>query len=87
MASTPVLCERPRDREVSETRLTILSNQDVVLDALSISVGVRQILRFTYRTNAAVVNTRPMKVHEAAAHLCKLLQASSVDYPHQFPGR
>jgi len=26
-----------------------------------------------------------MKVHEAAAHLCKLLQALSVDYSHQSP--
>jgi len=25
-----------------------------------------------------------MKVHEAMAHLCKLLQVYSVDYPHQF---
>ena len=26
-----------------------------------------------------------MKMHEAAAHLCKLLQALLVDYPHQSP--
>jgi len=32
--------QRPRDGKVSETRLTVLGNQDVVLDALNISVGV-----------------------------------------------
>ena len=33
------------DFKVSETRLTVPSNQDVVLDGQSISVGVRSILR------------------------------------------
>jgi len=46
--------ERPCDRKVSEACLTVLSYQDVVLDVLSISVGVHSILHFTYRTDTAV---------------------------------
>jgi len=46
--------ERPRDRKVSETRMTVPSNQDVVLDGLSISVGIRSILHFTHRANTAM---------------------------------
>jgi len=65
----------PRDRKVSETRLTILGDQDVVLDTLSISMRVNSILHFTYRTDTTMQNTRPVKVREAAARLCKLLQA------------
>jgi len=38
--------ERPRDRKVSETRLTVPSNQDVVLDTPSISVQVHLIRHF-----------------------------------------
>ena len=68
-----VLFEHPCDSKVTETRLTVPSNQDVVLDGLSISVRVRSILRFAYRTDAAVVNTRSVKVYEAKADLCKLL--------------
>ena len=49
-----VLYERPRDRKVSETRLTVLSDQDVVLDALSIGMRVCSIPCFAYRTDAAV---------------------------------
>ena len=49
-----VIFERPRDREVSETRLAVPSNQDVVLDGLSISVRVYSTLRFAYRTNTVV---------------------------------
>ena len=69
-----VLRERPCDRKVSKTRLTVLSNQDVVLDTLSISMRARSILRFAYRTDVTVYNTRLMKVHEAATHLCELSQ-------------
>ena len=35
--------EHPRDRKVSEAGLTVPSNQDVVLDTPSISVGVYSI--------------------------------------------
>jgi len=45
--------KRLRDRKVTETRLTVLSDQDVVL-RLSISVRVHSILYFTYRADAAV---------------------------------
>ena len=44
---------------------------------------LRSILRLTYRTNAAVADTQPMKVHEAETHLCELSQVQSVYYPHQ----
>jgi len=64
----------PRDCEVCKTRLTALGDQDVVLDALSISTPVRSILHFTHRTDTTMQNTQAMKVREAAAHLCKLLQ-------------
>ena len=43
-----------RDSKVSETRLAILSNQDVVLDALGISVQVHLVLRVAYRDDGAV---------------------------------
>jgi len=46
--------KRPRDCEVSETRLTILSYQDVFLDEQKISVRVCSILQSAYRTNTAV---------------------------------
>ena len=68
-----MLHERRRNPEVSETRLAILSDQDVALDRLRISVWARSILRFTYWTDATVQNTQPMKVHEATTRLCKLL--------------
>jgi len=67
--------EHPGDCKVSETRLTFLSNQDVVLDVLGVSVGGHSTLHFTYRTNATMQYTRTMKVHETTAHLCKLLEA------------
>jgi len=35
---------------------------------------VRSILRFAYRADATVQNTQPMEVHEATAHLCKLMR-------------
>jgi len=73
----------PRNRKVCKTRLTVLSDQDVALDALSISMRVYSILHFTYRTDTTMQNTGPMKVREAAAHLCKLLQAWSGNCPHQ----
>ena len=45
---------------------------------------VRSILRFAYRTDAAVENTQPMEVHEATAHLCELLwRAWLVHHSHQ----
>ena len=74
MALIPTEFEHPHDRKVVETRPTVLSDQHIVLDALSISLRVRTILCFTYRTNTAVENTQPMKVHKATAHLCKLSQ-------------
>jgi len=40
---------------------------------MSISVQVRSILCFAYRTDCTVQNTQPMEVHEAAAHLCELM--------------
>ena len=46
--------ERARDPEVSETRLTVPSNQDVTLVVRSVNVGVHSILRSTYRTDATV---------------------------------
>ena len=46
--------EPPPNRKVPEARLTILSNQDVVLGALSISMRVLLILHFAYRTDATV---------------------------------
>jgi len=70
-------CNHPRNRKVCETRLTVLSDQDVALDALSISMRVYSILHFTYRTDTTMQNTRPVKVRETAAHLCKLLWAWS----------
>jgi len=39
---------------------------------MRISVQVRSILCFTYRTDVTVQNTQLMEVREAAAHLCKL---------------
>jgi len=54
MVPIHVPCERPRDRKVSETRLTIQSNQDVVLDTPNISMGVRSTLHFAYRTKTAM---------------------------------
>ena len=54
MVPMPVRCERPNNREVSETPLTVPSNQDIVLDTPSISVRVRSIFHFAYRTNTAV---------------------------------
>ena len=44
---TPIIVPfiHPHDCKVSETRLTVPSNQDIVLDGQSISVGVRSILR------------------------------------------
>ena len=50
------LCERPRDCKVCETRLTVPSDQDVVLDMLSISVRVHSIIHFAYWTDTAVEN-------------------------------
>jgi len=44
----------PHDCKVSETGLTVLSDQDVALDGLSISVRVHPTLRFAYRTDATV---------------------------------
>jgi len=46
--------ERPRNCKVSETRLTVSGNQDVVLGDLSISVGVHLTFRPAYPTNATV---------------------------------
>ena len=66
-----------RDRKVSETRLTVSSDQDVVLDAPNISVRVHLILHLAYRTNTAMQNTQPMKMHEATTRLCELLQMVS----------
>jgi len=43
-----------RDRKVTEIRLTVLSDQDVVLDALSISMRVCSICYFAYRTDATM---------------------------------
>jgi len=68
-----VTIEHPRDCKVSETRLAVLGDQNVVLDAPNISVRVHSILRFAYRMDTAVENTRLMKVHEPTAHLCELL--------------
>ena len=47
-------CERPRDTKVPKARLTILSNQDIVLDTLSIGAQVHSIVRFAYRTDTTV---------------------------------
>jgi len=44
MVPMHVICERPRDTEVAETRLTILGNQDVVLDTMNISARFTQSL-------------------------------------------
>jgi len=54
MAPKHVPRERLRDPKVSEARLTILSNQDIVLDTLNINVWVCSILCFPYRTDATV---------------------------------
>ena len=53
---TPVIVpnEHPRDCKVSKTRLVVLGDQNVVLDALNISVRVHSILHFAYRMNTAV---------------------------------
>jgi len=70
--------ERPHDPKVAETRLAILSNQDVVLDVLSISVRVHSVLRVAYRTDGTMWNTQPVKIREAVAHLSKLLRRSQL---------
>jgi len=44
----------PRDRKISETRLAVLGDQNVVLDVPRISVRAHSILRSTYRTDATV---------------------------------
>jgi len=54
MVQTRLLCERPRDRKVPETCLTVTSNQDIVLDTPSFSMRVCSIPQFAYRTNTAV---------------------------------
>ena len=46
--------DHPHDCEVSETRLAVLGDQNVVLGALNISVRVHSILHFAYRVNTAV---------------------------------
>jgi len=51
MVPMPVRCGSPHNRKVSETRLTVPGNQDVVLDTLNISVRVYLIPHFTYRIN------------------------------------
>ena len=43
-----------RDRKVTETRPTVLGDQDVVLDALKISIRVRSIRYFAYWADATV---------------------------------
>jgi len=48
------LVGQPHDRKVSETSPTISGNQDVVLDEVSISIGVHPTLHLTYRIDAAV---------------------------------
>ena len=45
-----------RDPKVAETRLAVLSNQDVVLDVLIVNAEVHSFLRFTYRSNATMQN-------------------------------
>ena len=46
--------KRPHDCKISETRLTILGDQNVFLDVLNVSVRVQLILHFAYRTNTAM---------------------------------
>ena len=54
MPPVTVPIKHPRDCKVSKTRLIVLGDKNVVLDALNISVQVNSILHFAYRTNTAV---------------------------------
>lgn len=59
--------------QVSETRLALLSNQDVGLDIPNVNVRVNQLLRSAYRSDAAVCNFQGVKIHKALARLRELL--------------
>jgi hypothetical protein len=67
--------KRPYDPKVAETRLAVLGNQDVVLGVPSINVRAHSFPRFAYRSNSTMQNLQPVEMHEALAHLCKLLLA------------
>jgi len=54
MTAGIVYPEHPRDPKVAETRLAILNNQDVVLDALDINAQVHSTIRVAYRTDGTV---------------------------------
>jgi len=54
MLETSVQRKRPRDPKVAEICLTVLSDQDVVLDALRISMRVHLIIYFAYWAYAAM---------------------------------
>ena len=50
------MLERECEPKVCDTRLAIPSDQDIVLDVLSISVQARSSLRFAYWSNVTVWN-------------------------------
>ena len=69
------MSERVRDPKVAETRLAVLSNQDVVLDTPRVNVWAHSFPQFAYRSDSTMQNIQPVKMHKALAHLCKLLLA------------
>ena len=67
--------KRPYDPKVAETRLAVLSNQDVVLDTPRVNLRAHSLHQFAYRSDSTMQNIQPVKMHKALAHLCKLLLA------------